>query len=75
MSNEIRRKAETTKANPYNDIKLFFGVIISLLFIFVYKKNLNNKFKKYINLNTGEFALSLRHNGLQKHTGKPKRGF
>ena len=31
MSNEIRRKPEMTKANPYNDIKLSFGVIISLL--------------------------------------------
>ena len=33
MSNEIRRKPTMTKANPYNDIKLLFCVIISLLFI------------------------------------------
>ena len=46
MSNEIRRKPKMTKANPYNDIKLLFGVIISLLFIFIYKKNLNKKFKR-----------------------------
>ena len=39
MSNEIRRKPEMTKANPYNDIKLLFRVIITLLFIFVYKNN------------------------------------
>ena len=30
MSNEIRRKPEMSKANPYNDIKLLFGIIISL---------------------------------------------
>ena len=52
MSNEIRRKPKMTKANPYNDIKLLFCVIISLLFIFVYKKikkktNLNKKTFKY----------------------------
>ena len=52
MSNEIRRKTKMTKANPYNDIKLPFCVIISLLFIIVYKKYFNkqnlkkkNKFK------------------------------
>ena len=63
-----------TKANPYNDIKLLFGVIISRFFIFVYKKKLNN-IKKNINLNTGEFELPLRYADLQKHTGKHKRGF
>ena len=47
MSNEIRRKPEMTNANPYNDIKLLFCLIISLFFIFVYKKNLKkNKLKK-----------------------------
>ena len=30
MSNEIHRKPEMTKANPYNDIKLLFCVIIPL---------------------------------------------
>ena len=38
MSNEIRPKPEMIKANPYNDIQLLFCVIISLSFIFVYKK-------------------------------------
>ena len=33
MSNEIRRKPEMTNANLYNDIKVLFCVIISLLFI------------------------------------------
>ena len=37
MSNEIRRKPEMTKANSYNDMKLLFCVIITLLFIFVKK--------------------------------------
>ena len=71
MSNEIRRKPEMTKGNPYNDIKLLFGVIISL---FLKKKILNNKFKRNINLNTGRFALPLSYDNLQKHTGKHKRG-
>ena len=43
MSNEIRGKPEMTKANSYNDIKLLFYVIISLLFI---KKIIKNTFKK-----------------------------
>ena len=72
MSNKIRRKAEKTKANPYNDIKLLFGVIISLLFI---KKILKSNLKKNINFNMGGFALPLRYNDLQKHSGKHKRGF
>ena len=43
MSNEIRRKPEMTKPNPYNDIKLLFCGIISLLFNFVYKKYFNKQ--------------------------------
>ena len=43
MSNEIRRMPEMTKANPYNDIKLLFCVIISLSLIFVYKKYFNKQ--------------------------------
>ena len=31
MSNEIRRKPEMTKANPYNDIKLLFCVLTKAL--------------------------------------------
>ena len=46
MSNEIRRKTKMTMAYPYNDIKLLFCVVISLLFLFVYKK-----IKKKTNLN------------------------
>ena len=38
MSNEIRRKPEMTKANPYNDIKLLFGVINSLCLVSFIKK-------------------------------------
>ena len=45
MSNEIRPKTEMTKANPYNDIKLLFCVIISVLFNFV-KKNVIKQIKK-----------------------------
>ena len=43
MSNEIRSKPEMTKANPSNNIKLLFYVIISVLFILVYKKKLKKK--------------------------------
>ena len=50
MSNEIRRKPKMTKANPYNDMQLLFCVIISLLFIFVYKKYFNKQnLRKKIN--------------------------
>ena len=55
MSNAIRRKPKMTKANPYNDIKLLFCVIICLLFIFVYKIY----FKKQIYEKKNKFKYEL----------------
>ena len=64
-----------TKANPYNDIKLLFCVIITLLCIFGYKKNVKTKFNKKNKLNMARFALTLRYDDLQQHTGKHKCRF
>ena len=61
MSKAIRRKPGMKMANPYNDIKLLFNVIIFVLFLFVYKKIQETNLKKqnYFNKHKKFFFCSL----------------